>query len=178
MSTDKLTFICARVKNRLNVCHCAINQRKGADVPNKRGAFTPRERALIGYMAGTGDLTYSAHKAGYAGESGARGAMARPAVALEVFRVQQARIQNEVLPLAVMRHLEVLNDRKVTGQPLNRAIEMAYKYGLGAGDDGRRKEAHEMTAEELANAIDTLKRAASERASPVLDLTAAPGVFE
>lgn len=150
-------------------------------MPNQKGAFTPRERAFIGHMAATGDLTYSAHKAGYASPSGAGNAMARPAVALEVHRVQLARIQNEVLPLAVVRHLEVLNDRRVTGQPLNRAIEMAYKYGLGAGDDGRRKEAHEMTAEELAQAIDTLKRAAADKASPVLDLEAndssAPGVF-
>lgn len=137
---------------------------------------------FIKHMAATGELSYASHKAGYANVSGGNHAMARPAVALEVFRVQQARIQNEVLPLAVERHLAVLKDKTVSGQPLNRAIEMAYKYGLGASDDGRRKEAHEMTAEELANAIDTLKRAASDRAAPVIELeanaTAAPGVFE
>lgn len=151
-------------------------------MPTIKGVFTPRERAFIGHMAATGDLTYASHKAGYANVSGGHHAMARPAVALEVHRVQLARIQNEVLPLAVNRHLELLGDKTVTGQTLNRAIEMAYKYGLGAGDDGRRKEAHEMTAEELAQAIDTLKRAAADKALPVLDLeanaVAAPSVFE
>lgn len=148
------------------------------ELPNQKGAFTPRERVLMDRFAASGDVPYSAQAAGYASASGAHNALARPAVALEIHRIQLARIQNEVLPLAVKRHLELLADKTVSGQTLNRAIEMAYKYGLGAGDDGRRKEAHEMTAEELANAIDTLKRAASDRAAPVLELSAVPGVFE
>jgi len=133
----------------------------------------------MGQFAATGDLTYSSAKAGFASPSGGGNALARPEVAAEIQRLQLARIQNEVLPLAVSRHLALLKDTEVGGQTLNRAIEMAYKYGLGGDRDGAGKEAHEMTAAELAEAIATLRRAAADKAKPVIELQAnEPGVFD
>lgn len=155
--------------------------RRVRELPNQKGAFTPREKLFMGRYVATGDLIYASEKAGFASSSGGANALARPAVAAEIQRLQLARIQNEVLPLAVSRHLALLKDTEVGGQTLNRAIEMAYKYGLGGDRDGAGKEAHEMTAAELAEAIATLRRAAADKAKPVLELEAVssePGVFD
>lgn len=133
--------------------------------------ITRKEAAFIGHFAATGDVQRSAELAGYASPATAGyDVAARPHVQETSQALQLARLQNEVLPKAVQRHLDLLNDPKVGGQTLNRAIEMAYKYGLGASADGSKKQPHEMTAEELAQAIDTLKRAAADAAKPVLDL--------
>jgi hypothetical protein len=73
-------------------------------------------------------------------------------------------LTDEILPQAAKRHLEVLRDPKVTGQTLNRAIELAFKYGFGDAEAARTKELHEMTADELAEAIALLERTAAGRA--------------
>jgi phage terminase small subunit len=148
----------------------------------KAGAFTPKERVFIDRFVASGDKVLAAKLAGFAHADRNAGQVAnRPDVVRAVHALQLERIQSEVLPLAVERHLALLNDKQCTGQVLNRAIEMAYKYGLAAGADGAKKQPHEMTAEELAQAIDALKRAAADAAKPVLDLEPiAPGasVFE
>lgn len=74
------------------------------------------------------------------------------------------RLTTEILPQAVKRHLEVLRDPKAAGQTLNRAVEIAIKYGLAGQIAAGAKQPHEMTAAELAEAIAVLERAASSRA--------------
>lgn len=128
-------------------------------------------------MAASGNVAYAAHVAGFSHEQTGHSAMRRPAVAAEVARLQLERIQNELLPLAVQRHIAVLRDKTVTGQPLNRAIEMAYKYGLGDKIEPN-KEPHEMNAEELAHAIAALERAASDKAKHIDAAPVDSGVFD
>lgn len=144
-------------------------------MPDKKGRFTPRERVFVKHVVDSGSPAYAAHRAGYASPevSGSR-LIAKPELAAEVAKVQLHRIRTEILPQAVKRHLAVLADERVTGQALNRAIELAYKYGLAEGAEGQTKEPADMTPEELGRAIDALKRAAADQAKPVLDLEAEP----
>lgn len=149
-------------------------------MPDKTGRRTPKERAWVKGYAMTGDAVYAAEKAGYGAPRMAASNNSRNELLVEDARkLTIAQLQGPILKQAVKRHLELLNDTGTTGQTLNRAIEMAYKYGLPLGEDGQRKQPHEMTAEELAQAIATLKRAAADQATPVLDLEAnQPSVFE
>ncbi len=146
-------------------------------MPSKSGKLSPQERAFAGVYAETGDRVYSATKAGY-GSPAVRASevLARPGVVEFIHEKQIARIRNEVLPLAVGRHVALLQDKNVTGQVLNRAIEMAYKYGLGGDAGAAQKEPHEMTPHELARAIEVLERAASDQAKPV-EVVETAGVF-
>lgn len=144
-------------------------------MPLKSGRLTPQEREFVEHYSATGDREYAGTKAGYRQPvPRARELLAKPHLVAEIHKSSLAKIRGEVLPLAVARHMAVLQDPKVTGQALNRAIEMAYKYGLAQGADLAQKDASEMTAEELAEAIATLKRAAEEAARPTLELEAIP----
>ena len=96
----------------------------------------------------------------------------------EILKEQRRAIVQDILPLAVKRHIAILSDEKFTGQALNRAIELAYKYGLGDGTDANTKQPHEMTPEELARAIEALKRAASDQAKPIIEGEAADAVAD
>lgn len=137
-------------------------------MPRKGGKLTRQESIFAKAYSSTGDAQYSAVSAGLAvpHASGYK-TLARPAVKAEIEKISLARMENEVVPLAIKRHLEILNDAASTGQVLNRAIEMAYKYGLKLAGSGAQKEAHEMTAEELASAISLLERVAGDRATVI-----------
>lgn len=151
-------------------------------MPDQTGRFTPMERQFVRHYAMTNDATYAATRAGYSSPQNRGSELAhKPALVAEAQRLALADLSGKILPLAVVRHLALLNDKTVGGQTLNRAIEMAYKYGLGRDGEGAGKEPHEMTAAELAEAIATLKRAAADKATPVIELTAnveEPGVFD
>lgn len=139
-------------------------------MPKKGGVLTPMERTFAKHYGATGDATYSAAKAGY-GSPQVRGSELshKPAVAAEAQRHALAQIQNQVLPLAVARHIALLTSKKTKGPTLTKAIDLAYKYGLNAENAAKPKEAHEMSAEELALAIDALQRAAADRAHPIIE---------
>lgn len=140
-------------------------------MPIKGGRLTPKERAFAKHYAATGNQSFAAAKAGYAVpvQAGSE-LLSRPAVAAEAQRISLERLQNEVLPLAIERHLKLLTDKNTNGPALSKAIELAYKYGLSGENAAKDKQPHEMTGEELAEAIAALKRAAADRAKPVIDV--------
>lgn len=142
-------------------------------MPRRGGHLTPMERVFVKHLASTNDATYAAAKAGFSAPAKQGSELAhKPQLVAEAQRLALADLTGKILPLAVKRHMAMLNDNGVTGQTLNRAIEMAYKYGLAIDNGAAGKEPHEMTAEELAQAIDALKRAAMDQAKPVLELKA------
>jgi hypothetical protein len=96
-------------------------------------------------------------------------------VAAEVARIQMERLTNEILPLAVDVHCRLLKDPRTPGGVLVQAVKLAYERALGSGAmEG--KEPHEMTADEIATALQALKREASNRAKPVIE--SAPSVMD
>lgn len=138
-------------------------------MPKKGGVMTPKERAFVKDYVANGDAQEAAKSAGYSQpRSQGYQALARPAIAGEVARLQMERLTNEILPLAVDVHCRLLKDPKTPGGVLVQAVKLAYERALGTGAmEG--KEPHEMTADEIATALQALKREASNRAKPVIE---------
>lgn len=151
-------------------------------MPIKGGKLTAQERKFSQVYADTGSVGYAAEKAGYAFPhvSGSK-ALARPAVQESIKRQQLARLNNELLPLALDTIEGILRNPKATDSNKNTAAGLVMKYSVGsAGEGAQEKEPHEMTADELQQQIDRLRREAADRARPVIDVepSADQGVFE
>ena len=135
-------------------------------MPLKNGALTQDERKIISAMASTGDRAYAQSFAGVSQPTVSR-ALTRPAVQAEIARLQVERLFTEALPAAVDCLIGlIVNDKAPAGARVQAAkVVMDRTLGLEGSSNG--KEAHEMTGEELARAIDELTRIASDRARDV-----------
>lgn len=151
-------------------------------MPLKDGSMTEREAIFAGYMAATGDATYSAAKAGYPRPpvDGWKRAH-NPALMENVRRVQMARLNNDLLPAALdLIERVILDDKENTRNRLT-AAKIVVDRTLGQVQDGAEsKEPHEMTAAELQARIERLRREQADRAKPVIDAEPSPaaGVFD
>lgn len=133
-----------------------------------------KERTFAARMAVTGDKHYSAQQAGYAQPAvGAHRALARPLVHAEIARVQTELLFSEALPAAVKCLVDIITSDKAPAGARVQAAKLVMDRTLGATDALGGKEPHEMTGEELANAINQLERIAAERAKPT-QLEASP----
>ena len=137
-------------------------------MPRKGGRLTSSERAIAKAMAETNNVQYAAFAAGMSPVSGgAHKAVQRPAVQAEIARQQQELLFSEILPLALKVHKEILADPKAPAGARVQAVKLAYDRTLGAEGAGQTKEPHEMTADEIAEAIAKLEQVAADRARPV-----------
>jgi hypothetical protein len=149
-------------------------------MPRKNGKLTPQERAFVKAMAGTGDATYAAVKAGYATPA-LKGSLKSKVLAAEIRAEQQRRLFTEVLPLAVDQHIAMLRDDRTPAGAKGALIATAYKHALAPEADDTGLELHAMDAAQLGNRIAELQNRLSDLARPVLDLEANPpegGVFD
>lgn len=148
-------------------------------MPDKSGRFTPKERTLVDVFVATGNKLQAGKAARYSEPLvAANHVLARPAIAAEVARLQLERIANELLPLAVDVHKELLTNKATPAGAKVQAVKLAYDRAFGSQDAAGGKQPHEMTGAELAAEIDKLKRRAADLATPVVDLEAtADGVF-
>lgn len=128
-------------------------------MPKKGGRTTPQERVFTDALVARGDPRVAAEIAGYSNpETNGYKVAARPAIANEVARRVLERIQNELLPYAFEAHLKLLTEKGVPHGARVQAVKLAYDRALGDQDKLNGKEAHEMTAAELADEIARLKR--------------------
>lgn len=138
-------------------------------MPLKNGRLTPQERTLIGAYVATGDRKQAGAAAGYAHPAiGAGNALARPAIAAEVVRLQTERLVNEILPIAIEQHKALLLAASTPAGAKSQLIKLAYDRTMGSQEGGR-KEIHEMTAAELAQELDDMRRRQAELAKPILE---------
>jgi len=145
-------------------------------VPLKSGRLTPTERQFAAAYAATGDRTYAATKAGFKAPSvSAHQCLSRPAVLAEIARVQRERLYNEALPLAVNTLQAIMSDEKAPAGARVQAAKVVLDRTLGSVDEGQRKELHEMTHEEIQEALARLRAEVEERARPRLELQPQPG---
>ena len=130
--------------------------------------LTPQEKAFARTFAETGDRRFAAQTAGYKhAQVAASKALARPRVQAEVARVQNEILFSEILPLAVKVHKQILEDDRTPAGARVQAVKLAYDRTLGTDAEGRQKEPHEMSAEELAEAIAKLEQEAASKARDV-----------
>jgi len=141
-------------------------------VVNRR---TDAELAFADHVAKYGDPTEAARRAGFTQPSrDASRLMARPGVQAEIARIQTERLFSEVLPLAVEQHLALLHNKATPAGARVQAIKLAYDRTLGGDGAAPTKEPHEMTAEEIAEAIGRLEAVAAARAKPIDQAHVAP----
>jgi hypothetical protein len=113
---------------------------------------------------------------GYVDHTGGVRASQAPHVQAEIARIQTERLFNEVLPLAIQVHSDVLTNPATPAGARVQAVKLAYDRTLGGDAASSEKQPHEMSAEELAKAIAEAKlRAAAlenvkaDRAKPVIE---------
>lgn len=145
-------------------------------MPDKAGRMTHQEKTFIDRYSRTGDADYAAQAAEYAqpGRDAGR-ALSRPAVQDAIRREQIARLNNELLPLAIATLIDVMTSPKATERGKLTATALVLKHTVGAAvDPTEGKEPHEMSAHELQQRIEALRREAADRAKPVT-IEAEPG---
>jgi hypothetical protein len=151
-------------------------------MPLKDGSLTPQEAAFAGYMAHTGDARYSAARAGYRTPDvdGWKKA-SNPALMESVRKAQITRLTNELLPASLDLLSQVLTDTKESTRNRITAAQTVLKYTLGANERGEEKAPEDMTPAEIQARIDQLRRAAADKARPVIEgqvQAPDPGVFD
>ena len=151
-------------------------------MPIKSGRRTDKEALFIGHLAATGDEKFAAWKAGYAHPTvqGWKSAH-NPAIADAVRRAQVARLNNELLPMALNLIEKVILDDKENTRNRLTAAKIVVDRTIGMVQDGAEtKEPHEMTAAELQARLERLRREQSDRAKPVIEAepAQAKGVFD
>jgi hypothetical protein len=148
-------------------------------MPLKNGHLTPQETRFVEAMADTGNVATARRVAGVS-QPLASMMSKRPGVQQAIVEAQIAALNNELLPLAIAKHRQLLTDPRTPAGAAVQAVKLAYDRTLGLQDNaGRDKEPHEMSPEELAIAIHNLEKIKAERARPVLELEAnETGVFD
>ena len=147
-------------------------------MPLKNGHFTPKERKFLEAYAETGDRELAEKKAKYVTGMGWQ-VLAREDVQREIVARQVAILTSEALPCAVNTILEIMRNPKAPAAARVQAAKLTFDRVLPAHSDGSAKEPHEMTPEELAQAIDKLESIAAGKAraiDPPNDPQ--PGVFD
>ena len=145
--------------------------------------MTGSERVFASTYAATGDTKHAAREAGFTGQASGWKALQRPAVQAEIARIQTERLFNEVLPLAVKVHIDLLQNPATPAGARVQAVKLAYDRTLGTDASASDKQPHEMTADEIAKALAeaklraaTLESVKADRAKPVIDVS--PGVLD
>jgi hypothetical protein len=137
-------------------------------VPRKSGKMTQQETVFARAYAATADRALAGVVARYSRPlEMADKNLAKPAVQAEIAREQTARLFSEALPAAVGCLIEIITSPKAPAGARVQAAKVVMDRTLGTDGAGQAKEPHEMTAEELAKAIDELERMASARAKPI-----------
>ena len=155
-------------------------------MPLKSGRFTPQERVFIQHMATSNDPTYSATKAGYRHPQMHGHAVAgRDQIKAQVAQIQTDKLFSEGLPLAVTTLCEIMADPRQSSGARVQASKIVLDRTLGDAAQGQDKQPHEYTPEELAQALSkarlhaaALEHVAADRAKPVIDHDARPGIFD
>lgn len=139
---------------------------------------TPLENRFIAEMRRTDEPVLAAARAGFRQpETLAGQLMNRPAIRDTVRREQLARLNNDLLPLAISTLQQIMTDPKATERGRLTATALVLKHTVGAAVDATEaKEPHEMSAAELQQRIEALRREAADRAKPVIE--AEPSVFD
>lgn len=138
--------------------------------------MTPQQKRFVQAMVATGDVAYSATKAGYAHpESGYR-QLEKAAVSAEIAAESEAMLHNEIVPLALWRLKKILADDDIAPQHHNAAIKIAVTAAEKRVDPSSGKNLSDMTLAETERLLAALK-AADARAS-AQTLEPEPACFE
>lgn len=132
--------------------------------------LTDRQISFAHHYAVTGDRRYAVEKAGLKGKWEVEAARLRrdPRVLAEIAAEQETRLFSEALPAAVACLVEIITNKSAAAGARVQAAKVVFDRTFGKGEDGREKQPHEMTGEELAAAIGRLEEQAAAKAKPIV----------
>lgn len=135
-------------------------------MPLKNGALTRKEEAFAIAYAECGDRELAEKRANMTPRHG-YAVLSRPEVQARILQEQTARLVGEILPAATQAHLDIIRDKNAPAGARASLIKLAYDRAFGEGSAGAAKEVHEMTPEELAQAIEALEQVKAGLAKPI-----------
>lgn len=134
-------------------------------MPYRDGSLTPKEKTFVAVYAETQDRVKAEQEAGLAPRSGYQ-VLARPDIQAEIARAIAAEM-HDLSTIAANRLRYLLTADKVPAQVLFNAVKYTLDRVLGETGAPSTKELHEMTPEEIGQAIATLETQAAAMAKPV-----------
>lgn len=146
-------------------------------MPTKTGALTLQERRFVEAYSKHGDRQRAEKAAGYA-PNGGYVVLARPEIQKRILAEQTARLTSDALPLAVSTLIEIMQNPKAPAAARVQASKVVLDRAMPQGEGQAGKELHEMTPEELAQAIAMLESVASSAARDVSPSPDPGGVFD
>jgi hypothetical protein len=130
------------------------------------GGLTRGELAFSEAYVRLGDREAAEKAAGIAPLSGYK-VLKRPEVQREIVALQTAKLTSEALPIAVQTLIGVMQSDKAPAAARVAAAKVVLDRTLGANGEGQAKDLHEMTPDELSQAISKLEAQAASMAKPV-----------
>ncbi len=118
------------------------------------------------FVANGGNREKAEKKAGYAPASTWR-VLQRPEIQRQIAQHQLARLTVDAAPLAVNTLIEIMKNPKAPAAARVQASKVVIDRALPTHEDGKIKDLHEMTPEEIAAAITRLETLASDAAKDV-----------
>lgn len=146
-------------------------------MPTKTGALTPQERRFIEAYSRHGDRRKAEIAAGYS-VNGGYVVLARPEIQKRILAEQTARLTSDAVPIAVSTLIEIMQSTKAPAAARVQASKVVLDRAMPHTEGAAHKELHEMTPEELAQAIATLEGAAAAVAKNVTPAPDPGGVFD
>ena len=130
------------------------------------GGLTRGELAFSEAYVRLGDREAAEKAAGIAPLSGYK-VLKRPDVQRDIVALQTAKLTSEALPIAVQTLINVMQSDKAPAAARVAAAKVVLDRTLGANGEGQAKDLHEMTPDELSQAISKLEQQAASMAKPV-----------
>lgn len=146
-------------------------------MPDLKGRLTDQEKKYVEVVARTGDPRLAAKEAGYkAPHVSAYQKLANPTILAEVQRIQTEKLVTELAPIALATLTDIMTSKTApAGARVQAAKVVLDKGGIGVkGADADGKEPHEMSGDELAQAIQRLTSEVEERRRPTIEAVATP----
>lgn len=150
---------------------------KGVVLPDHKGRLTEQEKKYVSIVAETGNARLAAKEAGYkAPHVSAYQKLNNPTILAEVSRLQTEKLVTELAPIALATLQDVMTSKTAPAAARVQAAKVVLdKGGVGVRTaDGEGKEPHEMSGDELANAIMKLTAVVEERRRTTIDVTPTP----
>ncbi len=138
-----------------------------ARMPLKSGMLTPQERVFIDAYAEHGDRARAEKAAGYRKDHSYT-VLARPEIQRQITAKETARLYSEALPAAVSTLIQIAKGDRYPAAARVQAAKEILNRTLGADTSGPAKELHEMTPDEISQAIRALE---SQAAAAAVDVT-------
>lgn len=143
-------------------------------MPRRDGGLTVQETKFLEHYSVHKDRSKAERHAKLAPRSG-YAVLARPEIQKRIVQEQVTRLNTDALGIAVGTLIEIMENKKAPAAARVQASKVVLDRALPTGADGRHKDLHEMSPEEIKAALANLEGLAAAHAKDVSDASADDG---